>query len=168
VTTQAPRCKCNNCVMVQHEGEWWCPHMGGNEDDLFYLVHRWQVANDLPGWLRKYRVVPIHASPVDAADAAVADIERLLDAPIKFGLSVQSHIPTIRRMLNEGRPWAAIADAIGWDRETARAWYLQTIIDDLGFWASAGMDDDSGACDELKEIFERVLEASTKEENEDI
>jgi hypothetical protein len=80
------------------------------------------------------------------------------NAPIQFGLSAQGHVPTIRAMLRDGKPWAVIAHRIGWMEDTARAWYLQSLIDELGSWASAAQDDD-GCCEELKDLLARVLEA---------
>ena len=33
---------------------------------------------------------------------------------IKFGLEAQGHIPTVEKMLEDGRSWDEIAEAIGW------------------------------------------------------
>lgn len=41
----------------------------------------------------------------------------------EFGLEAQGHVPTIRRMLDEGATWEQIGQAIGWDGETARRWW---------------------------------------------
>ena len=42
---------------------------------------------------------------------------------IKFGLRAQGHIPTIERMLGEGKSWDEIGSAIGWHSQTAKEWY---------------------------------------------
>ena len=47
----------------------------------------------------------------------------LPDVPIAFGLRAQGHIPTVRRMLQEGHSWAEIGAEIGWDGATAMRFY---------------------------------------------
>lgn len=47
--------------------------------------------------------------------------------PILFGLEKQSHIPTIKRMLESKRTWTEIGEAIGWDSATAR-WHYEKYI----------------------------------------
>jgi hypothetical protein len=42
------------------------------------------------------------------------------NVPVLFGLARQGHIPTIERMLAEGKSWSEIGEAIGWCGETAR------------------------------------------------
>ena len=44
-------CRCNGCVMIRCDGEWWCPHMGGTVEQNF----QWQAANKLPPILCNYR-----------------------------------------------------------------------------------------------------------------
>lgn len=40
--------------------------------------------------------------------------DEILNAPVVFGLAAQGHIPTVERMLAEGRSWDEIGDVIGW------------------------------------------------------
>ena len=42
---------------------------------------------------------------------------------IQFGLEQQGHIPTVERMLAEGKTWDEIGDAIGWHGPTAEKFY---------------------------------------------
>ncbi len=42
---------------------------------------------------------------------------------IQFGLEQQGHIPTVERMLAEGKTWNEIGDAIGWHGPTAAKFY---------------------------------------------
>lgn len=42
---------------------------------------------------------------------------------IRFGLRQQGHMPTIERMLAEGRTWHEIGAVIGWHPPTAKEWY---------------------------------------------
>lgn len=49
--------------------------------------------------------------------------EDILNVPVLFGLEQQGHIPTIQRMLGEGKSWDEIGREIGWCPETAREWY---------------------------------------------
>lgn len=53
----------------------------------------------------------------------MAELERLLDVPIVFGLVAQGHIPTVERMLAEGKTWDEIGAEIGWLPETSREHY---------------------------------------------
>ena len=50
-------------------------------------------------------------------------IEILGDTPVLIGLRQQGHIPTVKRMLEEGKAWDEIGKAIGWDGKAARDWY---------------------------------------------
>lgn len=55
-------------------------------------------------------------------------LKYLLASPVLFGLSKQGHIPTIEKMLADGKPWTEIGKAIGWDPETAERhykWHLE-------------------------------------------
>lgn len=45
------------------------------------------------------------------------------DLPILVGLRQQGHLPTVERMLSEGRSWEEIGKAIGWDGGAAQRWY---------------------------------------------
>lgn len=47
----------------------------------------------------------------------------LENAEVAFGLKAQGHIPTIEKMLAEGRTWEEIGRTIGWCPETARRHY---------------------------------------------
>jgi hypothetical protein len=51
------------------------------------------------------------------------DIIDLKEQLILFGLPAQGHIPTIQRMLSEGKSWKEIGDEIGWCPETAKKHY---------------------------------------------
>lgn len=43
----------------------------------------------------------------------------------KIGLEAQGHIPTVERMLAEGKTWDEIAKAVRWsDGATVKEWYL--------------------------------------------
>lgn len=46
---------------------------------------------------------------------------------VKFGLRAQGHIPTIERMLSEGKSWDDIGRAIGWHGSTAKEWYAREL-----------------------------------------
>lgn len=48
-----------------------------------------------------------------------------------FGLVQQGHIPTIERMLSEGREWHEIGKEIGWNPNTAKMHYGWHIADKL-------------------------------------
>lgn len=50
-------------------------------------------------------------------------IEKFGDTPIVFGLRAQGHLPTIERMLEEGRTWEEIGQEIGWCSKTAERHY---------------------------------------------
>ena len=52
-----------------------------------------------------------------------ASPDEFLGAQIIFGLEAQGHIPTIEKMLAEGRNWEEIANTIGWCQVTAREHY---------------------------------------------
>lgn len=65
---------------------------------------------------------------LDINAEAEADFAELLNLPVHFGLVAQGHIPTIERMLAEGRTWSEIGAVIGWMPETAEkhyGWYLE-------------------------------------------
>ena len=47
----------------------------------------------------------------------------LANAEFRFGLRAQGHIPTVERMLSEGKSWKEIGEAIGWCASTAREYY---------------------------------------------
>ena len=53
--------------------------------------------------------------------------EALDNAPVVFGLRAQGHIPTIQRMLSEGKTWDEIGEVINWEPATARRHYLRAI-----------------------------------------
>jgi len=54
------------------------------------------------------------------------DIEDVLrNAKVVFGLEKQGHIPTISRLLAEGKKWDEIGEVIGWCSITAREHYEQ-------------------------------------------
>lgn len=59
--------------------------------------------------------------------------EQLLNASVEFGLANQGHIPTIERMLKEGRTWTQIGDEIHWDSKTAREHY-ERYCHEAGTW----------------------------------
>ena len=42
---------------------------------------------------------------------------------IVFGLRAQGHLPTIDRMLSEGKSWEEIGREIHWCPKTAEKWY---------------------------------------------
>jgi hypothetical protein len=41
----------------------------------------------------------------------------------KIGLRAQGHMPTIKRLLSEGKTWEEIGRVIGWEPKTAERWY---------------------------------------------
>lgn len=45
------------------------------------------------------------------------------ETPIVFGLEAQGHIPAVEAALAEGADWQEIGRRIGWDGETAKAYY---------------------------------------------
>ncbi len=51
------------------------------------------------------------------------DLEKILNVPFLFGLVAQGHIPTIEKMLADGKDWTAIGVAIGWCGNTAKEHY---------------------------------------------
>ena len=54
------------------------------------------------------------------------ELDKLLQesgVQIKFGLRAQGHIPTIHRMLSEGKSWEDIGRVIHWDPKTAERWF---------------------------------------------
>jgi hypothetical protein len=56
----------------------------------------------------------------------VAELGRLLEqsgAKLQVGLRQQGHIPTVERMLAEGKSWDDIGRAIGWHGPTVKKWY---------------------------------------------
>ena len=58
--------------------------------------------------------------------SAIRELEQLLHTSgltIRIGLRQQGHIPTVERMLAEGRDWNEIGRAIGWHGPTAKEWY---------------------------------------------
>ncbi len=50
-------------------------------------------------------------------------IEILGDTPVLIGLRQQGHMPTVERMVREGKTWEEIGSAIGWDGKAAHDWY---------------------------------------------
>jgi hypothetical protein len=61
----------------------------------------------------------------------VRELCKLLDeagATVQFGLRAQGHIPTIERMLADGRSWKSIGKEIGWDPLTAAEWYVRELV----------------------------------------
>ncbi len=52
------------------------------------------------------------------------ELQAILDnAPVRFGLVAQGHIPKIEQMLVQGESWASIGRAIGWCPKTAKEHY---------------------------------------------
>ena len=49
--------------------------------------------------------------------------EMMGNMPVVFGLKNQGHIPTVEKMLKEGKSWGEIGKALNWDGETARQHY---------------------------------------------
>jgi len=60
------------------------------------------------------------------------DLEKILNVPFLFGLKAQGHIPTIERMLSEGKDWEAIGKAIGWCPKTAQEHYERYKVNNVG------------------------------------
>lgn len=57
-----------------------------------------------------------------------ADVRVLLDdAPTRFGLRAQGHLPTIETMLGNGHTWDQIAHEIGWQRCAARSHFEHAV-----------------------------------------
>ena len=42
---------------------------------------------------------------------------------LRIGLTDQGHMPTVEKMLEEGKSWDEIGRAIGWGSEAAQKWY---------------------------------------------
>ena len=62
----------------------------------------------------------------DAVSSPVEKLGRLLQevgAEVKIGLRAQGHLPTVERMLAEGKSWAEIGKAIGWNGDAAARWF---------------------------------------------
>lgn len=83
----------------------------------------------------------------DNAAQELAQLLRDLDVPVQIGLRQQGHIPTVERMLFEGRTWEEIGAAIGWDGKAAAHWY------EMDRFAKAVRRDEAGR------IRQRLLEA---------
>ncbi len=47
---------------------------------------------------------------------------------IAFGLIKQGHVPTVGKMLAEGKSWEEIGKAIGWCPKTAKQHWLRYVI----------------------------------------
>jgi len=50
---------------------------------------------------------------------------------VRFGLRAQGHIPTIKRMLEDGETWRTIGETIGWCPDTARqhwGWHVEETV----------------------------------------
>ena len=47
----------------------------------------------------------------------------IANAKIAFGLRQQGHLPTVERMLADGKSWEEIGKAIGWCPITAKEFY---------------------------------------------
>jgi hypothetical protein len=45
------------------------------------------------------------------------------DVRVEIGLRQQGHMPTVERMLGEGKSWDEIGKAIGWHGPTVAEWY---------------------------------------------
>ena len=59
---------------------------------------------------------------------AVGELAELLQsvgATVKIGLRAQGHLPTVNRMLVEGKTWDEIGAAIGWNGQAAAKWYRE-------------------------------------------
>jgi len=65
--------------------------------------------------------------------SAIDELETLLDEAgltVKFGLVAQGHVPTVSRMLMDGRSWEDIGAAIGWCPDTVRQHVGMLLQDD--------------------------------------
>jgi len=49
--------------------------------------------------------------------------DRLIAAPVVFGLQQQGHLPIIKKLLDAGVTWDTIGKEIGWDPATAEQHY---------------------------------------------
>jgi hypothetical protein len=55
---------------------------------------------------------------------AIESLQEILgDTKVLIGLRQQGHIPTVERMIAEGKSWDEIGKAIGWDGKAAMEWY---------------------------------------------
>lgn len=62
----------------------------------------------------------------------MGELEKFLNVPFLFGLKAQGHIPTIERMLAEGKDWEAIGNVIGWCHKTAKEHYERYKVNNVG------------------------------------
>ena len=100
----------------------------------------WQVSFDLCDRLRyelSKKLIKVFTSEAETILLTVRDLiddenkpqgadesVRPILIPV-FGLKAQGHIPTIQRMLAEGKTWEDIGREIGWDPGTAEEFYIR-------------------------------------------
>lgn len=66
---------------------------------------------------------PLSPATKPSAVQQLSDLLRDNNIPVQVGLRAQGHIPTVERMLAEGKSWDEIGAAINWDGATAAEWY---------------------------------------------
>lgn len=69
------------------------------------------------GWMQTERRWGVSDTSAEKDDFGMPE---LMNASIIFGLKAQGHIPTIRKMLAEGKTWEEIGEKIGWCPKTAK------------------------------------------------
>lgn len=81
---------------------------------------------------------------------------------VRFEIPNLERVPSMvaldEHMLEKLKANAVRTDMVLTARLAEKALKLQTVINKLGSWASAAQDEDSGCCQELKAIFNEVLE----------
>lgn len=84
-------------------------------------------------------------------------MEELENARVLFGLEAQGHIPTIQKMLEEGKDWNEIAKVIGWCQISAREHYERYV---QAVFPTAPDDDDK---EKICPLLARAVEMLKRE-----
>ena len=64
-----------------------------------------------------------HNLPKESVGIDLTELDLIFRTPIKFGLYAQGHIPTIEKMLQDGKSWEEIGSKISWLPESAQKHY---------------------------------------------
>ena len=86
--------------------------------------------------------------------------EEIENAPVVFGLVAQGHIPTIERLIDEGKQWDEIGSAIGWCPITAREHferYLRPVTEENCYLGSP-----AGVCPLLAKAVQMLRKFGSK------
>jgi hypothetical protein len=95
-------------------------------------------------------VAPPQAAPTER----LAELLKDANVEVRIGLEQQGHIPTIERMLAEGKSWFEIGHTIGWHGPTAKQWY--------GFHKERGVAPQAEAPTNSDPNVQAAIEASQK------